>query len=257
MKCVILAGGLGSRLSEETGLRPKPMVEIGGHPILWHVMKIYAAHGVNEFVILLGYRGYYIKEYFANYYLHTTDVTFDLGENHVTYHKSQSQAEKWKVSLVDTGAETLTGGRLARARGYIGDETFCMTYGDGVGDVDVSAAIAFHRDHGRSATVTGIVQPGRFGTLDLEAETVRGFREKTVEDGSWINGGFFVLEPHALDQIDGDETSWEREPMERLAAADQLRCFRHNGFWKPMDTLREKRELEAMWAAGDAPWKIW
>lgn len=257
MKAVILAGGLGSRLSEETGLRPKPMVEIGGKPILWHIMKIYAAHGITDFIICLGYKGYVIKEFFANYFLHTTDVTFDLGNNEATYHRDRSQSENWRVTLVDTGPDTMTGGRLKRVREHLDDDTFCLTYGDGVGDIDISASLGFHRTHGKAATVTGIVQPGRFGSLDIDGDRVAGFKEKEADTGTWINGGFFVLEPRVLDVIDGDATSWEREPLERLAAADDLRCFRHTGFWQPMDTLREKQMLEGLWADGAAPWKVW
>lgn len=255
MKAVILAGGLGTRLSEETDRIPKPMVEIGGRPILWHIMNIYAAHGITEFVVCLGYRGYVVKEFFANYFLHTSDMTFDLATGTSTVHRAS--AEGWKVTLVDTGVETLTGGRLLRVRDYVADGTFCMTYGDGLGDVDLGALIAFHRGHGRLATVTAISPPGRWGTLEIEGGNVRRFREKADADGGTINGGFFVLEPAALDAIDGDATAWEREPMQRLAARGELMAWRHHGFWQPMDTLREKRELERVWAEGRAPWKIW
>lgn len=256
MKAVILAGGLGTRLSEETHLRPKPMVEIGGQPVLWHVMKIYAAHGITDFVICAGYKGYMIKEYFQNYFLHGSDVTFDLRSDGVTIHRQS--AEPWKVTVVDTGEATMTGGRLLRARRYIGDGTFCLTYGDGVGDVPVGKLVAFHRSHGRKATVTAVQPPGRFGALDIRpGDVVAGFREKPQGDGSWINGGFFVLEPSVLDVVKDDQSVWEREPLEALAAADELRAFRHAGFWQPMDTLRDKAALEALWASGRAPWKAW
>lgn len=255
MKAVILAGGRGSRLSEETDLKPKPMVEIGGRPILWHIMKIFAAHGIADFIVCLGYRGYLIKEFFANYFLHMADVTIDLGRNEMTVH--DRRAENWRVTLVETGAQTMTGGRLKRIAPYVNDATFCMTYGDGVADVDIAGLLAFHAGHGRAATVTGIVQPGRFGTLMLEEDRVSGFVEKPQDGGAWINGGFFVLEPRALDYIDGDETSWEQAPLERLAASDELRCFRHRGFWQPMDTIREKHMLERLWEQGAAPWKVW
>lgn len=255
MKAVLLAGGLGTRLSEETSLRPKPMVEIGGRPILWHIMKIYEAHGVTDFVVCLGYRGYMIKEFFSNYFLHMADVTIDLAENAIEVHRGR--AEKWKVTLVDTGLNTLTGGRLKRIRDYVADGPFCMTYGDGVADIDVAALLDFHKAHGRAATITGVAQPGRFGNLTLEGETVTGFLEKPKNSGSLINGGFFVLEPRALDVIDGDNTSWEREPLQRLAAAGELACYHHDGFWQPMDTLREMRLLEDLWDSGRAPWKTW
>lgn len=256
MKAFILAGGLGTRLSEETHLRPKPMVEIGGHPILWHVMKIYAAAGITDFVVCAGYKGYVIKEYFRNYLLHASDVTFDLSSDRMTVHRRGS--EPWKVTVVDTGEHTMTGGRLLRARDFIGDETFCLTYGDGVGDVPIAETVAFHRAHGRKATVTAVQPPGRFGALDLTTEgAVSGFREKPQGDGSWINGGFFVLEPSVVEFIAGDDTVWEREPLEKMASAGQLRAFRHTGFWQPMDTLRDKAALEALWASGRAPWKSW
>ena len=255
MKAVILAGGLGSRLSEETTLRPKPMVEIGGKPILWHIMKIYAAHGIDEFVVCLGYKGYVIKEWFANYALHTSDVTFDLGTGEMDVHHSTT--EPWRVTLVDTGEETMTGGRLKRVLPYVGDETFCLTYGDGVSDVDVTALIAQHRDRGTLATVTAVQPSGRFGALEVADGRVSGFLEKPRGDGAWINGGFFVLEPGVGDYIAGDDTVWEREPLERLAREGQLVPYYHEGFWHAMDTIRERQELEALWASGDAPWCVW
>jgi len=252
MKAVILAGGLGTRLSEETDIKPKPMVEVGGRPILWHIMKIYSAFGINEFVICLGYRGYSIKEYFANYYMHDSDITLDLSEYQMKVNR-RSQ-DKWRITLVDTGTTTLTGGRLKRVKEYVKDETFCMTYGDGVADVDISALLALHQNNKLLATVTGVVPPGRFGALDVEGDRVRRMREKPENDSPPINGGFFVLEPGALDYIDGDDISWEREPMERLAAAGQLGCYHHKGFWQPMDTLRDKRFLEDLWDKGSPPW---
>ena len=255
MKAVILAGGLGSRLSEETTLRPKPMVEIGGKPILWHIMKIYAAHAIDEFVVCLGYKGYVIKEWFANYALHTSDVTFDLGTGEMDVHHSTT--EPWRVTLVDTGEETMTGGRLKRVLPYVGDETFCLTYGDGVSDVDVTALIAHHRDSGALATVTAVQPSGRFGALEVADGRVSGFLEKPRGDGAWINGGFFVLEPGVGDYIAGDQTVWEREPLERLARDGQLVPYYHEGFWHAMDTIRERQELEALWASGDAPWCVW
>ena len=256
MKAVLLAGGLGTRLSEETHLWPKPMVEIGGQPILWHVMKIYAAHGITDFVICAGYKGYMIKEYFQNYFFHNSDVTFDLRSDAMIVHRQS--AEPWKVTVVDTGEATMTGGRLLRARGYIGDETFCLTYGDGVGDVHVGNLIEFHRAHGRKATVTAVQPAGRFGALDIRADAaVAGFREKPQGDGSWINGGFFVLEPSVIDLITDDSTIWEKGPLETLSARQQLHAFRHAGFWLPMDTLRDKATLETLWASGVAPWKVW
>ena len=257
MKAIILAGGMGTRLSEETGLRPKPMIEIGGKPILWHIMKLYSAHGVNDFVICCGYRGYVIKEYFANYFLHMSDVTFDMARDAVTVHNRN--VEPWKVTLVDTGESTMTGGRLRRAAPYLeGEETFCMTYGDGVGDVDLNALLAFHRQHGRLATLTVVYPPARFGALGIESNNeVVSFREKPEGDGELINGGFFVLSRKVLDYIADDQTTWEREPLERLASQRQLKAFHHRGFWQPMDTLRDKKQLEAMWASGSPPWKIW
>lgn len=256
MKAVILAGGLGTRISEETHLRPKPMIEIGGKPILWHIMKLYSAHGVNDFVICCGYKGYVIKEYFANYFLHMSDVTFDLANNSMEVH--EQKAEPWKVTLVDTGEETLTGGRLRRVRRYVENESeFCFTYGDGVSDVDISASLRFHREHGRQATVTAVRPPGRYGALQMNGSAVTGFAEKPRGDGGLINGGFFVLSPKVIDLIDDDRSSWEGEPLSRLVQADQLRAFEHNGFWQPMDTLREKNQLEELWASGKAPWKVW
>ncbi len=254
MKVVILAGGLGTRLSEETVIRPKPMVEIGGRPILWHIMKGYAEHGLTDFVICLGYKGYLIKEYFANYFLHTSDVTFDLAKNSIEVHERHT--EPWKVTLVDTGDETQTGGRIRRVRSYI-DDTFCLTYGDGVGNVDVRGLIAYHQAHGKLATLTAVQPPGRFGTLRLNGDVVKAFQEKPMAEGAWINGGFFVLSPDVLDYIDGDATLWEHQPLQRLAHEDQLRAWRHDGFWQPMDTLREKNYLEELWQAGQAPWKNW
>lgn len=256
MKVVILAGGLGTRISEETSIRPKPMVEIGGKPILWHIMKIYSHYGFNDFVICLGFKGYIIKEYFSNYFLHMSDITFDMSSNSMEVH--QKYVEPWRVTLVDTGQETMTGGRVKRIAPYIGDETFMLTYGDGVADVDVSALLDFHRRHGKLATVTSTQPSGRFGALSLnDADEVVSFQEKPAGDGSWINGGFFVLEPKVLDYIPGDATLFEREPMEHLARDGQLSAYKHSGFWQPMDTLRDKNHLEELWAAGSAPWKVW
>jgi glucose-1-phosphate cytidylyltransferase len=255
VKAVILAGGLGSRLSEETTVRPKPMVEIGGKPILWHIMKIYAAHGIDEFVVCLGYKGYVIKEWFANYALHTSDVTFDLGTGEMQVHHSTT--EPWRITLVETGEETMTGGRLRRVLPYVGDETFCFTYGDGVADVDVTALVDQHRESGALATVTAVQPSGRFGALEIDSDRVSGFLEKPRGDGAWINGGFFVLEPSVGRYIDGDDSVWEREPLETLAAEGQLQPYFHRGFWHAMDTLRERQELEDMWATGDAPWCVW
>jgi glucose-1-phosphate cytidylyltransferase len=253
-KAVILAGGYGVRLMEETDSRPKPMVEIGGKPIIWHIMKIYSAHGINDFIICLGYKGYMLKEYFSNYYLHMADVTFDMSTNTVTM--LDGRAEKWKVTLIDTGQDTMTGGRLARIVPYLDNEDFCMTYGDAVSTVDIGRSIAFHRSHRKLATVTAVRPPARFGALDIQDGTVRGFTEKPLGDNQWINGGFFVLSPGALDTIDGDQTVWEKAPMETLARTGQLKAYEHDGFWQPMDTLREKRILEALWDQGQAPWKI-
>lgn len=256
MKAVILAGGLGTRISEETHLKPKPMIEIGGKPILWHIMKMYSANGVNEFVICCGYKGYVIKEYFANYFLHMSDVTFDMADNQMIVH--QRKAEPWRVTLVDTGEETLTGGRLKRVAEYVKDEeAFCFTYGDGVSDVDIAQSIAFHKQHGKLATVTAVAPPGRYGALQLHGEQVTGFSEKPRGDGGLINGGFFVLSPKCIDFIDGDQSSWEGEPLASLASSQQLMAFEHGGFWQPMDTLRERNMLEDLWASGKAPWKVW
>lgn len=256
MKAVILAGGLGTRISEETHLRPKPMVEVGGKPILWHIMKMYSSHDVNEFVICCGYKGYVIKEYFANYFLHMSDVTFCMANNRMEVH--HKHAEPWRVTLVDTGDDTMTGGRLRRVRDYIQDDAqFCFTYGDGVSDVDISATIDFHRHHGKLATVTAVQPPGRYGALQCDGAAVTGFAEKPRGDGGLINGGFFVLSPRCLDLISGDATAWEREPMTQLAAGGELMAFEHQGFWQPMDTLREKSMLEELWSGGRAPWKTW
>ena len=255
MKTVILAGGLGSRLSEETAARPKPMVEIGGKPMLWHIMKLYAAHGITEFVICLGYKGYLIKEYFANYYLHTCDVSFDLSNGDMEVHRSAT--EPWKVTLIDTGEGTMTGGRLKRVLAYVGDEDFCFTYGDGLADIDLSALIDFHRQRGRLATVTAVQPPGRFGALEVEGESVRQFEEKPRGDRAWMNGGFFVLSPKVRRYLDGDNTVWEQEPMRSLASDGQLSAYRHDGFWQAMDTLRDRNQLEELWARGNAPWRVW
>lgn len=255
MKAVILAGGLGTRLSEETVLKPKPMVEIGGRPILWHIMKIYSAHGINEFIVCCGYKGFLIKEYFANYFLHMSDVTFDMANNRMEVHVKH--AEPWQVTLVDTGEHTLTGGRLRRVRRYLDDQDFCFTYGDGVSDVDITALVAFHRARGRLATLTAVQPPGRYGALQLQLERVSGFQEKPQGDGGWINGGFFVLSPKVIDYIVGDATSWEDGPLEKLARDEQLSAYLHHGFWQPMDTLRDKFRLEELWASGKAPWKSW
>jgi glucose-1-phosphate cytidylyltransferase len=255
MKAVILAGGLGTRISEETNLKPKPMVEIGGRPILWHVMKIYSAHGINDFIICAGYKGYVIKEYFANYFLHMSDVTFDMASNSMEVH--QRRSEPWRVTVIDTGEATLTGGRLRRIRDYLGSGSFCFTYGDGVGDVNITELIAFHRREGCKATLTGVRSPGRFGVLEIDGSRVERFQEKPEGDGSWINGGFFVLEPEVIDLIEGDKTIWERGPLETLAGTQQLSVYKHGGFWQPMDTLRDKMNLEDLWASGKAPWKIW
>jgi glucose-1-phosphate cytidylyltransferase len=256
MKAVILAGGLGTRLAEETAVRPKPMVEIGGRPIIWHIMKIYSHYGINDFVICLGYKGYLIKEYFANYALHMSDVTIDMRKGTTEVHRNT--AEDWRISLVDTGDETMTGGRIKRAMPYLGeDQTFCLTYGDGVADVDIAASIDYHLKHGRHATVTAVRPLSRFGQLELSGDRVNGFAEKPVDEGGWINGGFFVLSPEVARYIDGDSTIWEREPLERLTGDDQLRAHFHDGFWQPMDTLRDRQHLEELWAARKAPWRIW
>ena len=256
MKAVILAGGLGTRLSEETSLRPKPMVEIGGKPILWHILKMYSHHGVNDFIICCGYKGYVIKEYFANYFLHMSDVTFDMKTNQMQVH--QKRVEPWTITLVDTGDESMTGGRLKRIRQYVENESaFCFTYGDGVGDIDISASIAFHQQHQKLATLTATFPPGRFGALDIHQQQVTSFKEKPRGDGAMINGGFFVLNPKVIDYIKDDATIWEQDPMMRLADEHQLMAYEHSGFWQPMDTLRDKIHLENLWAAGQAPWKCW
>jgi glucose-1-phosphate cytidylyltransferase len=255
MKTVILAGGLGTRLSEETVVKPKPMVEIGGKPILWHIMKIYSAFGINDFIVCCGYKGYMIKEYFANYFLHMSDVTFDIANNKMEVH--HNSAEPWKVTLVDTGDQTQTGGRLKRVSEYVQNEaSFCFTYGDGVADIDILAEIAFHEQHGKMATIAAVVPPGRFGALQLHKSMVSGFMEKP-RNGGFINGGFFVLSPKCLDLVQGDSTYWEKEPLTHLAAVGELMAFEHKGFWQPMDTLREKNQLEDLWQTGSAPWKIW
>lgn len=256
MKAVILAGGLGTRLSEETTVLPKPMVAIGGRPMLWHIMKIYSHFGINDFVVCCGYKGYVIKEYFANYFLHMSDVTFDLRDNAMTIH--QSVAEPWKVTLVDTGEDTGTGGRLRRIRSYVKDEeAFCMTYGDGVADVDLTSLLAFHREHGRKATITSVQPVARFGALELDGTRVTAFQEKPEEEGGWINGGFFVLHPSVLDEVKDDTEMFERGPMESLVQQDQVRAHFHHGYWQAMDTLRDKHQLEEQWAKGTAPWKLW
>ncbi len=257
MKAVILAGGYGTRISEESAIRPKPMVEIGNRPILWHIMKIYSTHGINEFIICCGYKGHMIKEYFANYYLHHADVTFDMRENRMTVH--HTKIEPWQVTLVDTGENTMTGGRIKRIQPYVGNETFCLTYGDGVSDVDIQALIAYHREQKVTVTLTAVQPPGRFGAFSLsDGQTlIESFKEKPKGDGAYINGGFFVVEPAAFDLIAGDETVWEREPLEQLAQRGQLAAYRHHGFWHPMDTLRDKNYLEGLWQSGQAPWKIW
>lgn len=256
MKAVILAGGLGTRLSEETSLKPKPMVEIGGKPILWHIMKQYSAHGINDFIICCGYKGYVIKEYFANYFLHTSDVTFDMKNNEMKVH--EKRAEPWTITLVDTGDNSMTGGRLGRVANYIKDEdAFCFTYGDGVGDIDIAKTIEFHKSHGKKATLTATLPPGRFGALDIEAGKVNSFKEKPRGDGAMINGGFFVLSPEVLKYIDGDSCVWEQYPLKTLAEDYELMAYEHEGFWQPMDTLRDKVYLEDLWQEGNAPWKIW
>ena len=255
MKAVILAGGLGTRLSEETVVKPKPMVEIGGKPILWHIMKSYSAHGVNDFIVCLGYKGYVIKEYFANYFMHMSDVTFDMENNRMEVH--QASAEPWRVTLIDTGDNTMTGGRLTRVAAYVGQGDFCFTYGDGVADVDIGKLIEFHRSQGTLATVTSVQPPGRFGSLNIKDGKITTFKEKPEGDGGWVNGGFFVLSPRVIDYIDDDSTTWERWPLEKLASEGQLSAYKHEGFWQPMDTLRDKVMLEDLWASGETPWKVW
>ena len=255
MKVVILAGGLGTRLAEETVIKPKPMVEIGGRPILWHIMKIYSSYGFNEFVICTGYKGYVIKEFFANYYLHTTDVTFDISKGELEIHNNKT--EPWKVTLIDTGEETMTGGRLKRISQFVGGQDFCMTYGDGVSNVNITKLVNFHRSHGKLCTVTAARPGARFGALGLEGESVTHFQEKPLGDGGYINGGFFVVSPKCFDYIDGDSTVWEQEPMKRLAEDGQMKAFLHDDFWLPMDTVRDRRQLEGLWQTGKAPWKIW
>lgn len=256
MKAVILAGGLGTRISEETHLKPKPMIEIGGKPILWHIMKIYSHYGVNDFIICCGYKGYVIKEYFANYFLHMSDVTFDMSNNQMEVH--EQKAEPWKVTLVDTGQDTLTGGRLKRVKKYLENEdAFCFTYGDGVANIDIATEIKFHKKHGKLATVAALQPPGRYGALAMDGDSVKGFVEKPRGDGRFINGGFFVLSPKAIDFIAGDRSSWEGEPLEKIASLGELQAFRHDGFWQPMDTLRDKNHLEELWSSGQAPWAVW
>lgn len=256
MKAIILAGGLGTRISEETSVKPKPMIEVGGRPILWHIMKIYSAHGINDFVVCCGYKGYVIKEYFANYFLHMSDVTFDMQNNKMEVH--EGHAEPWRITLVDTGEGTMTGGRLKRVAQYVKNEdAFCFTYGDGVADIDITELVAFHKRHGKQATVTAVQPPGRYGALNMDGTSVRGFIEKPQGEGGWINGGFFVLSPSCLGIIADDTTSWEGEPLSCLAVQGELKAFEHRGFWQPMDTLRDKNHLEDLWQGGKAPWKVW
>jgi glucose-1-phosphate cytidylyltransferase len=254
MKAIILAGGLGTRISEESHLKPKPMIEIGGRPILWHIMKIYSHYGINDFIICLGYRGYVIKEYFANYFLHMSNVTFNMVKNEMEVH--ERYAEPWRVTLVDTGQDTMTGGRLKRVREYVGDDSFCLTYGDGVANLDLGALLKFHRSHGKKATLTAIQPPGRYGAVNLDGAMVQKFQEKPVGDGAWINGGFFVLEPSVFDYIEGDQTSWEAKPLNQLAKEGQLMAFQHTGFWQAMDTMRDKTQMEELWRV-NPPWKVW
>jgi glucose-1-phosphate cytidylyltransferase len=254
-KAVILAGGLGTRLAEETETRPKPLIEIGGRPILWHIMKIYSKFGINEFIICLGYKGHLIKDFFAHYHRHMSDVTFDMLDGTMKVH--DARVEPWRVTLIDTGSDTMTGGRIKRVRDYIGSEPFCLTYGDGVADIQIDALIAFHQSHGKLATVSAVRPPGRFGALELQEDRVNSFIEKPIGDGGYINGGFFVLSPSVADYIADDSTVWEQDPMQRLADAGELRAYRHSGFWHPMDTLRDKRYLEELWVSGRAPWKMW
>lgn len=255
LKVIILAGGYGTRISEETHLKPKPMVEVGGKPILWHIMKIYSYYGLNDFIICLGYKGYVIKEYFANYFLHMSDVTFDMAKNDMSVH--QNNTDPWKVTLVDTGEGTMTGGRIKRIRKYITEDTFCLTYGDGLSNIHIGKLIEFHRDHGKSATISAVRPPGRFGTLLLNQDQVIAFQEKPQGDGNWINGGFFVLSTNVFDFIQSDETMWEHEPLETIAQQGHLAAYRHQGFWQPMDTLRDRTKLEEMWEKKEAPWKVW
>jgi len=255
MKCVILAGGFGTRITEETNLKPKPMVEIGGMPILWHIMKIYSTYGINDFIICCGYRGYVIKEYFANYFLHMSDVTFDMKQNKMEVHRKF--AEPWKVTLVDTGFDTMTGGRLKRVKNFLENETFCFTYGDGLSDVNIKDLINFHRNQKTFATLTAIQPPGKFGALNIENNKISTFKEKPLGDGNWVNGGYFILEPKVFDYIEGDSTIWEREPLEKLSQEGKLSAYKHSGFWHPMDTLYDKNQLEQMWTSGKSPWKIW
>ncbi len=255
MKAVILAGGMGTRISEETAVKPKPMVEIGGKPILWHIMKIYSAHGINDFIICLGYKGYMIKEHFANYFLHMSDVTLDLKKNKMEVHNNN--VEPWKVTLVDTGTDTYTGGRVKRVKEYIGDDTFCLTYGDGVSNININQLVDFHKKHGKVATVTGVQPPGRFGALGIKDNLILSFVEKPQGDGGWINGGFYVLEPKALDYVEGDYVWWEREPLQQMVAEQQLAVYKHSGFWMPMDTIRDKNTLETIWSSGNPDWKVW
>ena len=255
MKAVILAGGLGTRISEESHLKPKPMIEIGGKPILWHILKIYSAYGINDFVICLGYKGYIIKEYFANYFLHMSDVTFDMCHNKMEIHNNH--CESWRVTLIDTGEASMTGGRLKRVKPYLDDEAFCFTYGDGVSDLNIQKLVTFHQEHGHLATMTAIQPPGRYGSIDIEGTLIRRFEEKPLGDGGWINGGFFVLSPKVLDYIEGDATIWERVSLERLAREGELCAFKHTGFWHAMDTLRDKTKLEELWQSGHAPWNVW
>jgi len=255
MKAVILAGGFGTRISEETQLKPKPLIEIGGMPLLWHIMKIYSSHGINDFIICCGYRGYLIKEYFANYSLHMSDVTLDIQKNEIKVHKKF--AEPWKVTLIDTGLETMTGGRLKKIKNFVDNETFCFTYGDGLSDINITELIEFHKKSKVLSTVTAIQPPGRFGTLNINENKITSFKEKPAGDGNWVNGGFFVLEPKVFDYIENDSTIWEKEPLERLAVENQLAGYKHSGFWQPLDTLRDKNSLEELWASGNAPWKSW
>ncbi|WP_248931064.1 glucose-1-phosphate cytidylyltransferase [Paenibacillus hamazuiensis] len=255
MKAVILAGGLGTRISEETSIRPKPMVEIGGKPILWHILKIYSYYGINDFIICLGYKGYMIKEYFANYFMHMSDITFDMKNNTMEVH--QNNSEPWKVTLVDTGDQTMTGGRLKRVKDFVGNKTFCFTYGDGLSNVNIQTLIEFHKKQATYATLTAVQPPGRFGALDFNENKITSFQEKPRGDGAWINGGYFVLEPTVFDYISGDFTIWEHEPLEKLSREGQLSAYRHNGFWQPMDTLRDKIKLEELWNENKAPWKFW